>query len=71
MAKKNVASLKNCVNACATGDLVCATTCEDVFLLGDGNTVVKVNGGKVFRDTVGGKVFINDSGQVGPLPPGY
>jgi hypothetical protein len=70
MAKKNVASLRNCVNACARGDLACVTTCEDAFLQGDGNTVVNVSGGKVFRDTVGGKVFINDSGQIGPLPPG-
>jgi hypothetical protein len=70
MAKKNVASLRNCVNACTTGDLACVTSCENDFLTGEGNTVVNVSGGKVFRDSVGGKVFINDSGAIGPTPPG-
>jgi hypothetical protein len=68
MAKKKVATLTACVNACAAGDLQCVVDCENVFMTGDGNTVQFVIGGKVFKDTVGGKVFINDSGVIG-VPP--
>jgi hypothetical protein len=71
MAKRNVKSLEDCVNnTCVTGDVACATNCETVFMTGEGNTVVNVSGGKVFKDTVGGKVFINNSGVIGSLPPG-
>ena len=69
MAKKTVKDLTACVNSCA-GDLTCVNDCETVFMTGEGNTVINVSGGKVFKDTVGGKVFINDSGVIGSLPPG-
>ena len=69
--RKNVASLTRCVNACAVGDTACVDNCENEFMTGQGNTVAFVNGGKVFYDTVGGKVFINASGVTGPTPPGY
>jgi hypothetical protein len=44
--------------------------CEVDFLSGPGNSVKDVAGGKVFKDSAGGKVFVNDSGTIGPLPPG-
>jgi hypothetical protein len=69
--RKNVASLTNCVNACAVGDLQCVADCENAFMTGQGNTVAFITGGKVFYDTQGGKVFISDSGTIGPTPPGY
>jgi hypothetical protein len=70
MAKRKVSTLTACVNACAVGNLQCVADCENVFMTGDGNTVVFVTGGKVFKDTVGGKVFISDAGVPGPTPPG-
>lgn len=69
--RKNVASLRTCVNACAVGNLQCVEDCENVFMTGQGNTVAFANGGKVFYDTQGGKVFVNANGTTGPTPPGY
>jgi hypothetical protein len=65
---KTVATLTRCVNGCA-GNLVCVDACENDFLTGPGNSVEAISGGKVFKDSAGGKVFISDSGVPGPVPP--
>ena len=51
-----VADLTRCIKACKA-DQACETACEDSFLA-DGGKVFERDGGKVFTDKDGGKVFI-------------
>jgi hypothetical protein len=70
MPKENVKQLSADVTACA-GNLACVTTAETKFLATQGNRQVDAQGGKVFHDTVGGKVFVNGLGQIAEVPAGY
>jgi hypothetical protein len=62
MAKQKVADLKKCIKDCK-GDQTCITDCEDSFIA-DGGTKGPQEGGKVFTDSEGGKVFITTGGKV-------
>jgi hypothetical protein len=54
--KHTVADLDKCIKSCKD-DLVCVKACEDAFLA-DGGKVFGQDGGKVFTDRDGGKVFV-------------
>ena len=61
---KGVGKLTKCVNQ-ANGDLQKIAACEAAFLGEAGTTSVAVaEGGKVFMDPNGGKVFITTGGKV-------
>jgi hypothetical protein len=61
----DVAELKACVEACADGDDACVTACKTTFR-GKGGKASKeiTEGGKVFTDAKGGKVFVSNGGKV-------
>ena len=61
---KGVGKLTKCVEK-ANGDLQKIADCEATFLAEAGTTsVVVADGGKVFKDPDGGKVFVTDGGKV-------
>jgi hypothetical protein len=64
MAKQTVADLKKNVKDCK-GDQKCITDAEDSFVSpAGGGTKGPQEGGKVFSDSTGGKVFITTGGKV-------
>ena len=64
MAKQTVAELKKKVKAC-NGDQQCITDAENSFVsAAGGGTKGPQEGGKVFTDSTGGKVFITTGGKV-------
>jgi hypothetical protein len=52
----SVADLERCIKGCKT-DQVCVKACEDAFEAAGGKVFTQ-DGGKVFTDRDGGKVFI-------------
>jgi hypothetical protein len=61
---KGVGKLTKCVEK-ANGDLQKIAACEAAFLGEAGTTsVVVADGGKVFTDPNGGKVFVTNGGKV-------
>ena len=66
MPKQKVKDLTRCVNACAEGDQACLDACYRAFesAAGGGASQDPQEGGKVFTDSDGGKVFITFGGKV-------
>ena len=62
MAIQTIADLVQCI-ANAGGNKAKIKKCEDDFVAG-GGTVGAQPGGKVFSDTIGGKVFVTTDGKV-------
>jgi hypothetical protein len=61
---KGVSKLTICVNK-AKGDLQKIAACQATFLAEPGTIAVDpLDGGKVFTDPTGGKVFITNGGKV-------
>jgi hypothetical protein len=60
---KTVEDLRAAVEACAEGDKKCVDDAKRDFTR-DGGKQGKQEGGKVFSDTTGGKVFVTDGGKV-------
>ena len=66
MPKQTVADLKKAIKAC-NGDQNCITNAENLFVsAAGGGTKGPQEGGKVFTDSTGGKVFITTGGKVFP-----
>ena len=66
MAKQTVADLRKAVKACK-GDPQCITDAENSFVSpAGGGTKGPQEGGKVFTDSTGAKVFITTGGKVFP-----
>ena len=65
MPKADVKALAACVQKCKEGDTACVNACETDFLNNGGTASSDtVEGGKVFTDPNGGKVFITNGGKV-------
>ena len=63
MPKQTVDELAACLDSCAEGDTACVKQCKLDFVKG-GGTQGAQQGGKVFTDPDGGKVFVTTGGKV-------
>ena len=63
MAKQTVADLKKAIKDCKN-DKTCIADAEEAFVTDGGGTKGPQEGGKVFSDSAGGKVFITTGGKV-------